>query len=123
MGQGNQKFGAWHKEIYKQAKRCDWSNYGTEEAAQDTILYQTSDQKLRKWILANNLSDEDTVTWGQYNEEAGRKAQLVAETTDRSEDKVRRLEEKLTKLQSQLRAAYKCHTCSRPRHGQDRPRY
>ena len=60
---------------------------------------------------------------GQYNEEAGRKAQLVAETTDRSEDKVWRLEEKLTKLQSQQRAAYKCHTCSRPRHGPDQPRY
>ena len=59
MGQGNQKFGAWHKEIYKQAKRCDWSNYGTEEAARDAILYQTSDQKLRKRILAINLSYED----------------------------------------------------------------
>ena len=119
MGQGSQKFGAWQKEIYKQAKRCDWSNYGTEDAARDAILYQTSDQKLRKRILANNLSYEDTVAWGQYNEEAGRKAQLVAETTDRSEDKVRRLEEKLTKLQSQQRAAYKCQTCSRPMHGPD----
>ena len=61
------------------------------------------------------------MAWGQYNEEAGRKAQLVAETTDRSEDKMRRLEEKLTKLQSQQRAAYKCQTCSRPMHGPDQP--
>ena len=113
MGQGSQKFGAWQKEIYKQAKR------GTKDAARDAILYQTSDQKLRKRILANNLSYEDTVAWGQSNEEAGRKAQLVAETTDRSEDKMRRLEEKLTKLQSQQRAASKCQTCSR--HGPDQP--
>ena len=56
---------------------------------------------------------EDTVTWGQSNKEATRKAQLVEETTGRSEDKVRRLEEKLTKLQSQQRTAHKCRTCSR----------
>ena len=47
------------------------------------------------------LSYEDTVVWGQSNEEAGRKAQLEVETTDRSKDKVRRFGEKLTKLQSQ----------------------
>jgi hypothetical protein len=121
MGQGSQKFAAWQKEIYKQAKRCVWSNYGIEDAARDAILYQTSDQKLRKRILANNLSYEDTVSWGQSNEEASRKAQLVEETTDRSEDKVRRLEEKLTKLQSQQRTTHKCQTCSRPRHGPDQP--
>ena len=33
------------------------------------ILYQTSDQKLRKRILANYLSYEDTVAWGQSNDE------------------------------------------------------
>ena len=64
MGQGSQKFGAWQKEIYKQAKRCDWSNYGIEDAVRDAMLYQTSDQKLRKRILANNLSYEDTVSYG-----------------------------------------------------------
>ena len=108
MGQGSQKFGAWQKEIYKQAKRCTWTNYGIEDATRDTILYQTADQKLRKRILANNLSYEDTVVWGQSNEEASRKAQLVEETTDRLWDKVRSLEEKLTKLQSQQSAVHKC---------------
>ena len=82
-------------------------------------MYQTSDQKLRKRILANNLSYKDTVAWGQSNE-ASRKAQLVEETTDRSEDKVWRLE-KLTKLLSQQKLARKCQTCSRPRHGPDQP--
>ena len=121
MGQGSQKFGAWQKEVYKQAKRCTWTNYGIQDAARDAILYQTTDQRLRKRILANNLSYEDTVTWGQSNEEATRKAQLVEETTGRSEDKVRRLEEKLTKLQSQQRTAHRCQTCSRPRHSPEQP--
>ena len=121
MGQGSHKFGAWQKEIYKQAKRCAWTNYGIEDAARDAILYQTADQNLRKRILANNLSYMDTVAWGQSNEEATRKAQLVEETTDRSEDKVRRLEEKLTKLQSQQIAAHKCQICSRPRLNPEQP--
>ena len=25
MGQGTQQFALWYKEVYKQAKRCDWS--------------------------------------------------------------------------------------------------
>merc|ERR1711867_80930 len=83
MGQGNQKFASWHKEILKQAKRCNWNNYGVEDAARDAILYQTTDQKLRKKILASNLSYQDTVHWGQSNEEAIRKAHLVEETTDK----------------------------------------
>ena len=123
MAQGNQKFASWHKEILKQAKRCNWSNYGVEDAARDAILYQTTDQKLRKKILASNLSYQDTVHWGQSNEEATRKAHLVEETTDKSEDRVRRLEQKLARLQGQhtaeklYQADKRCQTCSRPRHG------
>ena len=52
-------------------------------------MYQTTDQKLRKRILAQNMSYQDTVAWGQSPEESDRKATLVEETTDRSEDKVR----------------------------------
>ena len=104
IGQGSQKFGTWYKEIYKQAKRCDWSAYNVETAARDAIMYQTSDQKLRKRILANNMSYDETVAWGQSHEESGRKALLVEETTNRSEDKVRRLEVKLGKLQAKQKA-------------------
>jgi hypothetical protein len=62
MGQGTQKFASWHKEVFKQAKRCDWSLYNAEEAARDAIMYQTSDQKLRKRILAQNMSYQDRVS-------------------------------------------------------------
>ena len=89
MGQGTQKFGTWYKEVFKQAKRCDWSSYGVEEAARDAIMYQTSDQKLRKRILAQNMTYQETIAWGQSHEQSDRKAQLVAETMDR-EGKVRR---------------------------------
>ena len=49
------------KEIMKQAKRCDWSEYDDKAAARDAILYQTDDQTIRKKILAENLSYEQTV--------------------------------------------------------------
>ena len=74
-------------------------------------MYQTSDQKLRKRILAQNMSYQDTIAWGQSHEESDRNAQLVTETTDR-EDKVRRLE----RLQAKQRVTTSCQTCSRPRH-------
>ena len=48
IGQGTQKFAVWYKKVYKQAMRCDWTTYNVEEAARDAIMYQTSDQKLRK---------------------------------------------------------------------------
>ena len=47
--------------------------------------------------------------WGQSHQESSRKAQLVEETTDKSEDNVRRLE-------ATEWAEFKCQTCYRPRH-------
>ena len=56
MGKDMQQFAPWSKEVYKQAKRCNWSSYSAEEAAREAILYQTSDQKLRIIILAQDMS-------------------------------------------------------------------
>ena len=120
MGQGTQKFASWYKEVFKQAKRCDWSTYNVEEAARDAIMYQTADQKLRKKILAQNMSYQETVAWGQSHEESDRKAQLVEETTDKV-DRVRRLETQLGRLQAKQKSGPSCQTCSRPRHTPDQP--
>ena len=120
MGQGTQKFASWYKEVFKQAKRCDWSTYNVEEAARDAIMYQTTDQKLRKKILAQNMSYQETVAWGQSHEESDRKAQLVEETTDKV-DRVRRLETQLGRLQAKQKSGPSCQTCSRPRHTPDQP--
>ena len=81
MEQGTKKFESWAREIYKQAQRCDWTDYNTDGAARDAILYQTSDCKLRKKILADNLSFKDTVAWGRAHEESNRKAKVVEETS------------------------------------------
>ena len=98
MDQGKQKFEPWTREIFKQSLRCNWDGYNTEAAARDAILYQTSDCKLRKKILADNLSYKDTILWGRAHEESGRKAKVVEETSNK--DKVRMLEERLGRLES-----------------------
>lgn len=39
MSQGDSKFDEWSKEIMKQAKRCDWSEYDERTAERDAILF------------------------------------------------------------------------------------
>ena len=71
MGQGEQQFSSWAQKVLKQAKRCTWQGYDEQWAARDAILYQTTDSKLRKKILAENLSFDDTVMWGMTNQQEG----------------------------------------------------
>jgi hypothetical protein len=58
------------------------------------------------------MSYDDTVAWGQSHEESDRKAQVVLQTANKSDDKVRRLEEKLGKLQAKQKAEQKERKCS-----------
>ena len=104
----------------KFSNRCNWDGYNTQAAARDAILYQTSDCKLRKKILADNLSYKDTILWGRAHEESGRKAKVVEETSNK--DKVRMLEERLGRLEStdteneKYGKGKKCQTCPRYSH-------
>ena len=85
MPQGKQLFGEWSQEVFKQAKRCDWEGYDAQKAARDAILYQTKDSKLRKKILAENLSFEQTVQWGRTNETSAKKVKDVEDVAHRLE--------------------------------------
>ena len=85
MPQGQQAFGEWSQEIFKQAKRCDWDGYDSAKAARDAILYQTKDSKLRKKILAENLTFEQTVQWGRTNEASAKKAKDVESVAQKLE--------------------------------------
>ena len=116
MPQGDSKFDDWSKEVMKQAKRCDWSEYDESSAARDAILFQTSDQKLRKKILAENMNYEQTVAWGRTHESSSKKARQVESTTS-TDQKVRRLEEQVSKLQVQdKQELVPCKTCPRKSH-------
>ena len=97
MAQGEQQFSTWAQEVLKQAKRCTWQGYDEKWAARDAILYQTTDSKLRKKILAENLNFDDTVTWGMTNQHSGRKSKQLVEVTGAGagEHRIQRLEEQL----------------------------
>ena len=126
MPQGQQAFGEWSQEIVKQAKRCDWDGYDSEKAARDAILYQTKDSKLRKKILAENLTFEQTVQWGRTNEASAKKAKdvelvaqkLEAETLQESVTDVNRVKEN-----DKGRKKMVCATCPYKQHrsGQNCP--
>ena len=115
MRQQGKTFAIWGAEVVKQARKVDWTAYGDEEAARDAILFQTSDTKLRKKILAENLDLERTIEWGKANESSGRKARQVEETTNTNSDKtkIRKLEEQLCRLQVKGADEVKCDTCTR----------
>ena len=115
MPQQGKTFAIWGAEVVKQARRVDWTAYGDKEAARDAILFQTSDTKLRKKILAENLDLERTIEWGKATESSGRKARQVEETTNTNLDKtkIRKLEEQLCRLQVKGADEVKCDTCTR----------
>ena len=98
MFQGDSKFDDWSKEIIKQAHRCDWNGYGEKTAARDAILFQPSNPKLRKKIMAENLNYDQTVAWGRTHESSSKKAKQVESTTS-TEQKVRKLEDRVSRLQ------------------------
>ena len=87
-----------------------------DQAARDAILFQTNDQKLRKKILAENMNYEQTVAWGRTHESSSKKARQVESTTS-TDQKVRRLEEQVSKLQVQdKQELVPCKTCPRKSH-------
>jgi hypothetical protein len=122
MAQGEQQFSTWAQEVLKQAKRCTWQGYDEKWAARDAILYQTTDSKLRKKILAENLGFDDTVTWGMTNQQSGRKSKQLAEVTGAGENRIQRLEEQLCRLQAESpkQPKERCQTCTRSMHGPGR---
>ena len=122
MGQGEQQFSSWAQEVLKQARRCTWQGYDEKCAARDAILYQTSDAKLRKKILAENLHFDDTVTWGMTNQHSGSKSKQLAEVTGAGESRIQRLEEQLCRLQAESpkQPKERCQTCTRSQHGPGR---
>ena len=112
MPQRSKNFAEWWPDILEQAERCDWSNYNTERAARDAILYQTLNKKLKKKILAEDLSFHDACKFGVASEQMEKNIGRTEEDQDR---KVRRLEEQLARVKGERQGEgeAKCSTCER----------
>ena len=68
LPQGEQSFNVWWKSVKEQADKCTWTGYDGDQAAKDAIIFQTSNQKLRKKCLAEDLNFEDTIKTGLVRE-------------------------------------------------------
>ena len=106
-------FAEWWPKLIEQAERCDWSQYGAEMAARDAMLYQTSNKKLKKKILAENLKFADAVKFGLSSEQTERDA-VRTDAGEAKVDRVRRLEEQVARMQSTNSGGVEqCQTCAR----------
>ena len=45
-------------------KRCGYDNYGPEQAAQDTLLYQCPNQQWKEQIMESKLTFQEAVDYG-----------------------------------------------------------
>jgi hypothetical protein len=124
MAQGDQAFASWWSSVKEAADRCNFTGYNRESAARDAILYQTSNPRLRKKILAEDPGLEETVKNGLAYEQSESKAKVMegnkAETgvnrIDQLEDQVARLLHEAKQSRSGSRGDRakegQCQTCA-----------
>ena len=86
MPQSGRPMSKWFPEIKEQADRCDWTSYGSKEAARDSILFQCDDKKLMRKIMAEDLNFDDTVTIALAMEQGSKKVEEIRGKGLRKED-------------------------------------
>ena len=96
--QGNQTFEAWHRTILETARRIDLAGYGSEKAAVDAVLIQTSSRRLRQKALQVDPDWDQLVDMARSQEQAQRKAQEMPGT---GEDAMSVLQERVKRLQDE----------------------
>lgn len=101
MPQGEQAFASWWTNMKEQAEKCDFTVYNKDSAARDAILFQTSNAKLRKRILAEDYSLEETVKIGLAYKHSDSKAKVMDGSKLESEvSRIQQLENQVARLQA-----------------------
>ena len=108
MAQGGRTFDLWHKRVYEAAKQVDWEGYNAETAAVDAIIMQTKSVKLHQKAIQDIPSYDELVKLGISQEQAKKKADALpdgeSETAKTLQSEVRRLSDKLSKVEAQHQA-------------------
>ena len=119
MLQGKQSFSSWWSKVKEQADKCTFAGYNGEKAAKDAILFQTSDVKLRKKILAEDMGLDDLVKLGLAHEHTNTKSDQLGNTNDQDASVRRVIQEEVRRMNNEASAApnqqfkIKCQTCTR----------
>ena len=120
MPQEEEAFSVWWTQIKEQAEKCDFTGYDQKHAARDAILFQTSNNKLRKRILAEDCDLEAVVKLGLALEHSESKADTINKKTDTEVRQLNQLEEEIAKLKTNKKGTSridkKCTTCPRGQH-------
>ena len=124
MEQGGQTFAAWYTKVLEAAQRINWADYDAEKAAKDVMIFNCDSEKLRKKAIAEDLNYNNFIrtALAMENSEMKTKSMTAGEATRSiTEEKVRKLEEKLRKLTTKGGKPNggdrkKCKTCGRQPH-------
>ena len=98
MPQEGQPFSTWWTIIKEQANKCVFKDYNWDRAARDALLFQTSDVKLQKKILAEDLALEDMVKMGLAHEQTQMKSDQMDGGSNGVSTLVRRFQEEVGRL-------------------------
>ena len=98
MAQENEAFSSWWAKIKEQAEKCNFEGYDSKSAARDAILFQTSDVKLRKKVLAEDYGLDETIKLGLAHEQSEAKAAIMENKDDKSNDVRKIVEEEVARL-------------------------
>ena len=128
LPQEGEAFSTWWTQIQEQADKCDFTGYDVKMAARDAILFQTSNNKLRKRVLAEDCNLEAVIKLGLAMEHSESKAGMLGKAGSKkeSDSEVRRLqdlEEEVSRLKLEQKAGKKgqvCQTCPRGQHPEGR---
>ena len=74
LPQEGESFSTWWTQIQEQADKCDFAGYDAKMAARDAILFQTSNNKLRKRVLAEDCDLAAVIKLGLAMEHSESKA-------------------------------------------------
>ena len=121
LPQEGEAFSTWWTQIQEQADKCDFTGYNSKMAARDAILFQTSNVKLRKRVLAEDCDLAEVIRLGLAMEHSETKAGVLgkAGTKKETDTDVRKLQEEVARLKLQQKAGNKgeqCQTCPRGQH-------
>ena len=126
LPQEGESFSTWWTQIQEQADKCDFAGYDAKMAARDAILFQTSNNKLRKRVLAEDCDLQAVIKLGLAMEHSESKAGVLGKPRKETDSEVRRLqdlEEEVSRLKLQQKPENKgqtCQTCPRGQHPEGR---
>merc|ERR1712239_91445 len=114
LPQEGEPFSTWWTQ--EQADKCDFTGYNSKMAARDAILFQTTNHKLRKRVLAEDCDLEAVIKLGLALEHSESKAGLLEkagpkEETDGEVRRLQDLEGKVAKLELQQKSGTKAKAC------------